>query len=82
MRATIDRQAEQSLGRGDVLAVPLWHGHGLRGVEDATLLLVTDEPIMAKFGGLRYNELSGRRRGSGRLTKVHMPKGYIDAELV
>jgi hypothetical protein len=30
----------------------------------------------------QYNELSGRRRGSGRLTKVHMPKGYIDAELV
>ena len=52
MRATIDSQAEQFLGRGDVLAVPLWHGHGLRGVEDATLLRVTDEPIMAKFGGL------------------------------
>ena len=55
--------------------LPLWHGHGLRGVEDATLLRVTDEPIMAKFGGLSNNELSGRRRGSGRLTKVHMPKG-------
>ena len=75
MRATIDRQAEQSLGRGDVLAVPLWHGHGLRGVEDATLLLVTDEPIMAKFGGLTNNELSGRRRGSGRLTKDTYAEG-------
>ena len=30
--------------------VPLWHGRVLHGVEDATLLWVTDEPIMAKFG--------------------------------
>ena len=54
VRATIDGQAEQFLGRGDVLAVPLWHGHALHGVEDATLLRVTDEPIMAKFGLLRH----------------------------
>jgi gentisate 1,2-dioxygenase len=45
---------EVVLGRGDVLAVPLWHGHVLHGVEDATLLRVTDEPIMAKFGLLRH----------------------------
>ena len=53
VRATIDRQAEQSLGRGDVLAVPLWHGHGLRGVEDATLQLVTTSrswPSLAASG--------------------------------
>jgi gentisate 1,2-dioxygenase len=55
VRATIDGQAEQFLGRGDVLAVPLWHGHALHGVEDATLLRVTNEPIMAKFGLLRYS---------------------------
>ena len=30
--------------------VPLWHGCVLHGVEDATLLWVTDEPIMVKFG--------------------------------
>jgi len=31
-----------------------WHGRVLRGIEDATLLRVTDEPIMAKFGLLRH----------------------------
>jgi len=40
--------------RGDVIAVPLWHGHILHGVEDATLLRVTDEPVMAKFDLLRH----------------------------
>jgi MFS family permease len=43
-RATIDGQTDQVLERGDVLAVPMRHGHALRGVEDATLLRVTDEP--------------------------------------
>jgi gentisate 1,2-dioxygenase len=54
VRATIDGGANEFIGRGDVLAVPLWHGHVLHGVEDATLLRVTDEPIMAKFGLLRH----------------------------
>jgi gentisate 1,2-dioxygenase len=53
VRATIDGRADEFIGRGDVLAVPLWHGHVMHGVEDATLLRVTDEPIMAKFGLLR-----------------------------
>jgi len=53
VRAAIDGQADEVLGRGDVLAVPLRHGHVLHGVEDATLLRVTDEPIMTKFGLLR-----------------------------
>jgi gentisate 1,2-dioxygenase len=53
VRATIDGRADEVIGRGDVLAVPLWHGHVMHGVEDATLLRVTDEPIMAKFGLLR-----------------------------
>jgi gentisate 1,2-dioxygenase len=54
VRATIDGQMDQVLEHGDVLAVPLWHGHVLYGVEDATLLRVTDEPIMMKFGLLRH----------------------------
>ena len=54
VRATIDGQADEFLARGDVLAVPAQHGHVLHGVEDATVLRVTDEPIMAKFGLLRY----------------------------
>lgn len=54
VRAVIDGQADEFLGRGDVLAVPLWHGHVLHSVEEATLLRVTDEPIMSKFGLLRH----------------------------
>jgi gentisate 1,2-dioxygenase len=55
VRATIDGLADEFLGRGDVLAVPSWHAHTLHGVEDATLLRVTDEPIMAKFSLLRHS---------------------------
>ena len=51
---TIDGQANEVPARGDVLAVPTWHGHVLHGVEDAIVLRVTDEPIMTKFGLLRY----------------------------
>jgi gentisate 1,2-dioxygenase len=54
VRATIDCQADEFIGRGDVLIVPLGHGHVLHGMDDATLLRVTDEPIMAKFGLLRH----------------------------
>ena len=54
VRATIDGQAYEVLARGDVLAVPAQHGHVLHGVEDATVLRVSDEPIMTKFGLLRY----------------------------
>jgi gentisate 1,2-dioxygenase len=49
----IEGQPDETLARGDILAVPLWHGHALHGIEDATLLRVTDEPIMTKFGLLR-----------------------------
>jgi gentisate 1,2-dioxygenase len=54
VHATIDGQADEVLARGDVLAVPLRQGHVLHGIDDATLLRVTDEPIMAKFGLLRH----------------------------
>jgi gentisate 1,2-dioxygenase len=54
VHASFDGRDDEVLGRGDVLAVPSWHEHVLRGVEDAILLRVTDEPIMAKFGLLRH----------------------------
>ncbi len=54
VRANIDGHQDEFPGRGDVLAVPLRQGHVLHGVEDAILLRVTDEPIMAKFGLLRH----------------------------
>jgi gentisate 1,2-dioxygenase len=53
VRAVVEGQPDERFGRGDVLAVPSWHPHTLHGVEDATLLRVTDEPMMAKFGLLR-----------------------------
>ena len=56
VRAVVEGQPDEHLGRGDVLAVPSWHAHSLHCVEDATLLRVTDEPIMAKFGLLRHAE--------------------------
>ena len=54
VRVTFDGEEDEILARGDVIAVPLWHGHLLHGIEDATLLRVTDEPVMAKFGLLRH----------------------------
>ena len=54
VRASIDGHEDEVLGRGDVLAVPPRQEHVLHGVEDATLLRITDEPIMAKFGLLRH----------------------------
>ena len=54
VRANVDGQGDEFLARGDVLAVPPRQGHVLHGVEDATLLRVTDEPIVAKFGLLRH----------------------------
>jgi gentisate 1,2-dioxygenase len=54
MHATIDGHQDELLGRGDILAVPMRHAHVLHGIGDATLLCVTDEPIMAKFGLLRH----------------------------
>jgi gentisate 1,2-dioxygenase len=55
VRAVVEGQPDERLGRGDVLAVPSRHAHTLHGIEDATLLRVTDEPIMAKFGLLRQD---------------------------
>jgi gentisate 1,2-dioxygenase len=54
VRATTDGRVDEVLARGDVIAIPPWHGHVLHGVEDATLLRISDEPIMAKFGLLRH----------------------------
>ena len=54
VRATVEGQPDERLGRGDVLAVPSRHAHTLHGIEDAILLRVTDEPILAKFGLLRH----------------------------
>jgi len=54
VHATVEGQPDQRLGRGDVVAIPSRNAHTLHGIDDAILLRVTDEPIMAKFGLLRH----------------------------
>jgi gentisate 1,2-dioxygenase len=47
---TIEAGADETLGVGDVMTVPCWHPHALAADEDAVLLRVTDEPLLAKVG--------------------------------
>jgi gentisate 1,2-dioxygenase len=42
--------ASESLGVGDVMVVPCWHAHALEAEQDALLLQVSDEPLLAKAG--------------------------------
>jgi gentisate 1,2-dioxygenase len=42
--------ANETLGVGDVMTVPCWYAHALEAEEDSILLLVTDEPLLAKVG--------------------------------
>jgi gentisate 1,2-dioxygenase len=39
--------------RGDVIAAPAWRPHHHEAAEDALMLRVTDEPVMARLGFLR-----------------------------
>jgi gentisate 1,2-dioxygenase len=45
--------ASESLGVGDVMTVPCWHAHAIEAMEDAVMLQVTDEPLLAKVGLVR-----------------------------
>ncbi len=40
----------ETLGPGDVIAVPCWHEHAVEAVEDTSILRVSDEPLLAKLG--------------------------------
>ncbi|MGB6534980.1 MAG: cupin domain-containing protein [Xanthobacteraceae bacterium] len=42
--------------RGDVIAAPAWRPHFHEAGEDALMLRVTDEPVMARLGFLRVEE--------------------------
>ena len=42
--------------RGDVIAAPAWRPHSHEAAEDALVLRVTDEPVMARLGFLRVEE--------------------------
>jgi gentisate 1,2-dioxygenase len=49
-RFTAEGGLAETLGPGDLIAVPCWHGHAIDAPEDATILRVSDEPILAKLG--------------------------------
>ena len=42
--------------RGDVIAAPAWRPHSHEAAEDALMLRVTDEPVLARLGFLRVEE--------------------------
>ncbi|MGH6769807.1 MAG: cupin domain-containing protein [Xanthobacteraceae bacterium] len=41
---------DETLGVGDVAAMPCWHAHTIEAPEDAVVFRVTDEPIFEKLG--------------------------------
>jgi gentisate 1,2-dioxygenase len=49
-RVKIDGAAGESLAVGDVMTVPCWHAHTIEAAQDAIVLQVTDEPLLAKVG--------------------------------
>jgi gentisate 1,2-dioxygenase len=40
----------ETLGPGDVIAVPCWHAHSIVAPDDSTIFRVTDAPILEKLG--------------------------------
>jgi gentisate 1,2-dioxygenase len=49
-RVTIEGGTNENLAVGDVITVPCWHAHAIEAEADATVLRVTDEPLLAKVG--------------------------------
>jgi gentisate 1,2-dioxygenase len=49
-RVTVDGGLSETLGPGDVIAVPCWHGHRLEVLDETTFLRVSDEALLAKAG--------------------------------
>jgi gentisate 1,2-dioxygenase len=52
-RITADGGFAETLGPGDVAAIPCWHRHSLEAPEDAVVFRVSDEPLLYKAGLLR-----------------------------
>jgi gentisate 1,2-dioxygenase len=52
-RISAENGFDESLSPGDVVAMPCWHSHRISAGEDAILLRVSDEPLLAKFGLVR-----------------------------
>lgn len=49
-RVTAENGLAETLGPGDVVAMPCWYAHTIEAVQDASLLRVSDEPLLAKVG--------------------------------
>lgn len=49
-RFTAEGGLAETLGTGDVIALPCWHTHAIEAPADTTLLRVSDEPLLAKLG--------------------------------
>jgi gentisate 1,2-dioxygenase len=49
-RFTAEGGLAETLGPGDVIALPCWHRHALEVPQDTTLLRVSDEPLLAGLG--------------------------------
>jgi gentisate 1,2-dioxygenase len=52
-RVNVEGGAAQTLGPGDVIAIPCWHAHSIDAPLDMVLLRVSDEPLLIKLGLLR-----------------------------
>jgi gentisate 1,2-dioxygenase len=52
-RFTAESGLAETLGPGDVVAMPCWHAHTIETVADITLLRVSDEPLLSRLGLVR-----------------------------
>ncbi|HEY2228863.1 MAG TPA: cupin domain-containing protein [Xanthobacteraceae bacterium] len=50
VRFTAEGGLDETLAPGDVIAMPCWHAHTIDAPEDAVVLRVSDEPLLAKLG--------------------------------
>jgi gentisate 1,2-dioxygenase len=53
VRFTVEDGTDETLGPGDVIAMPCWHAHGYRAESDAVIFRVSDEPLLARLGLVR-----------------------------
>ena len=54
-RFTAEGGLTETLGQGDVIAVPCWHAHTVEAPQDTTILRVSDEPLLARLGLARVS---------------------------
>ena len=49
-RFLVEGGTDETLGPGDVIAVPCWHAHTIEAPENTVVFRVSDEPILQKLG--------------------------------